>query len=99
MLEREDSIACCPHLHLGLVCSVTVACSHPVLPHHLTHPRFGRREAGCPCCWHAGAIRKTLLGPSATGAAAAKPAELKALKGALNEARSYKGCRIWRRFK
>jgi len=56
---------------------------------------LGRKE-GCPCCWQTGELREKMLGGST--AAGDDPQIAAAALKALNEARKYTGCRIWRRY-
>lgn len=53
-------------------------------------------EAGaCPCCWRVDELQKG----ATTGTAAASDADAAAAEAkALNKARKYAGCRIWRRY-
>jgi len=67
----------------------------------LPGPREGQRLAlgrkeGCPCCWQTGELREKMLGGST--AAGDDPQIAAAALKALNEARKYTGCRIWRRY-
>jgi hypothetical protein len=73
-----------------LVCLVPGV--HPDQPVHLlATPTDG--EVGCPCCWRVEDLQKGVTAGEASGDAAAAAAEAKA----LNRARRYTGCRIWRR--
>ena len=50
--------------------------------------------AGCPCCWKIEELRAG----AAAGAPAPSEEEAKAEAKALDKARKYTGCRIWRRY-